>query len=48
MSRKIHMQDQVGHHKVEEIMSHYNGYSMEMWGLKILMLAIFLLLGAYW
>ena len=48
MPRKIHMQDQVGHNKVEEFMSHYHGYSMEMWSLKVLVLAMFLLAGVYW
>jgi len=47
MPRKIHMQDQVSN-KVDDIMSHYNGYSMEIWGLKALALAMFLLVGAYW
>ena len=47
MPRKIHMQDQVSN-KVEDIMSHYNGYTMEMWGFKVLVLAMFLLAGVYW
>ncbi|MGZ8220882.1 MAG: hypothetical protein ACXWT0_04450 [Methylobacter sp.] len=49
MARKIHMQDQAGHHKVEEIMSHnYGRGSMEMWMATFTVLGIFLLLGAYW
>jgi len=48
MQRKIHMQDQVGHNKVEEFMSHYDGYSMEMWDLKVLVLAMFSLVAVYW
>jgi hypothetical protein len=47
MPRKVHMQDQVSN-KVEDIINHYNGYSMEMWGLKALALAMFLLVGVYW
>ncbi len=47
MQRKIHMQDQVSN-RVEAIMCHYSGYSAEMWGMKVLVLAVFLLLGVYW
>jgi hypothetical protein len=47
MQRKIHMQDQV-YNRVEDIMSHYTGCSAEMWGMKILLFAAFLLLGVYW
>lgn len=47
MQRKIHMQDQVSN-KVDDIMSHYNGCSVELWGLKVLVLAAFLSVGVYW
>jgi predicted nucleic acid-binding Zn ribbon protein len=47
MSRKIHMQDQAGHHKVEEIMSHYQGHSLDMLSLKVLIMALFLLVMVY-
>ena len=47
MPRKIHMQDQVSN-KVEEIMSHYDRCYGELWGMKVLLLTAFLLLGAYW
>jgi hypothetical protein len=31
MPKKIHMRDQVGANKVEEIMHHYDRCSMEVW-----------------
>ena len=46
MPRKIHMQDQVSN-KVEEIMSHYDHSYGELWGMKVLLLAAFLVLGVY-
>jgi hypothetical protein len=47
MQRKIHMRDQV-YNRVEDIMSHYTGCSAEMWGIKVLVIAAFLLLGVYY
>ena len=51
MKRRIHMRDQVGANKVEEIMHHYDNYhgcSMEMWTMKFMLIGSFLLLGVYW
>jgi hypothetical protein len=51
MVRRIHMRDQVGANKVEEIMHHYDHYygcSMEMWSMKFLVIGAFILLGVYW
>ena len=48
MPRKIHMRDQVGANKVEEIMHHYDEGSLEMWTVKFAVVGIFLLLGVYW
>lgn len=49
MPRKIHMQDQVGHNKVEEIMSHdYGQSSQELWMMKFAVIGLFLLVGVYW
>jgi hypothetical protein len=48
MQRRIHMRDQVGANKIEEIMTHFDRCSMEMWGMKVLLLAVFLLLGVSW
>ncbi len=45
---KIHMQDQVGRHKVDEIMSHYDYCSIDMWTVKFMVVGVFLLLGVYW
>ncbi|MDD5463445.1 MAG: hypothetical protein PHG00_17840 [Methylococcales bacterium] len=47
MIRKIHMQDQAGHHKVEAIMRHYQGTSLAMLSLKVLIMALFLLAMVY-
>jgi hypothetical protein len=46
MPRRIHMQDQVSN-KVEEIMSHYDRCYGELWGMKVLLLAAFLVVGVY-
>ena len=46
MPRKIHMQDQVSN-KVEELMSHYDRRYGELWGMKVLLLAAFLVVGVY-
>lgn len=49
MPRKIHMQDQVGHNKIEEIMSHDYGQSLiELWAMKFVVIGLFLLVGVYW
>ncbi len=49
MPRKVHMQDQVGYNKVEEIMSHdYGKCPMELWAVKFAVLGMFLLVGLYW
>jgi hypothetical protein len=48
MPRKVHMRDQVGAKKVEEIMRHYDQCSMEIWTVKFVLFAAFLLLGVYW
>ena len=47
MPRRIHMQDQVSN-KVEEIMSHYDRCYGELWGMKVLLLAAFLVAGCVW
>jgi hypothetical protein len=49
MPKKIHMQDQVGYNKVEEIMSHdYGRNPLALWGMKVLVIGLFLALGIYW
>ncbi len=51
MQRRIHMRDQVGANKIEEIMRHYDHYgrcSMEIWTMKFVVLGMFLMLGVYW
>ncbi len=51
MQRTIHMRDQVGANKIEEIMRHYDHYgrcSMEIWTMKFVVLGMFLMLGVYW
>lgn len=51
MPRRIHMRDQVGANKVEEIMHHYDHYhycSTDMWTVKFVVVGVFLLLGVYW
>lgn len=49
MPRRIHMQDQVGANKIEEIMHHdYGRCSMDLWAMKFMIVGIFLLLGVYW
>ncbi len=48
MPKKIHMRDQVGANKVEEIMHHYDRCSMEVWMMKFMVIGMFLLLGVYW
>jgi hypothetical protein len=48
MQRRIHMRDQVGGNKVEEIMHHYDHYSMDMWTMKFMVIGVFLLVGVYW
>jgi hypothetical protein len=48
MPRKIHMRDQVGAKKVEEIMRHYDRCYGELWAMKALLLTAFLLVGVYW
>lgn len=48
MQRKIHMRDQVGANKIEEIMTHYDRCSMEEWMVKFVLIGMFLLLGVYW
>lgn len=47
MPRKIHMQDQVIN-RVEEIMNHGTSFPFEVWSLKLLVLAVFLLIGVSW
>lgn len=47
MQRKIHMRDQVGANKIEEIMTHYDRCSMEMWLVKFVLIGG-VLLGIYW
>jgi hypothetical protein len=44
MSRRIHMQDQVGADKIDAIMSHYDHYSMDLWTLKFMVIGVFLLM----
>lgn len=48
MSKNVHMRDQVGTKKVEEIMRHYDRCSMEMWATKLMIIGMFLLIGVYW
>ncbi len=49
MTRRIHMQDQVGANKIEEIMRHnYGQCAMEQWTLKFALVGVFLLLGVSW
>lgn len=49
MPRKIHMQDQVGYNKVEEIMSHnYGQSSLELWMTKLAVMGLFVALGIDW
>jgi hypothetical protein len=49
MPRKVHMQDQVGHSKIEEIMNHnYGQSSLELWMMKFAVIGLFLVLGIYW
>jgi len=48
MQRKIHMRDQVGANKIEEIMTHYDRCSMDEWMVKFAVVGMFLLLGVYW
>lgn len=49
MPRRIHMQDQVGANKIEEIMRHdYGQCSLELWVAKFSVVGAFMLLGVYW
>ena len=49
MPRRIHMQDQAGVNKIEEIMRHdYGRCSLELWTMKFMVVGLFLLLGVYW
>lgn len=49
MLRKIHMQDQVGYDKVEEIMSHdYDQSFLDHWLMKCAVIGLFLLVGVSW
>ncbi len=48
MQRKIHMRDQVGANKIEEIMTHYDRCSMDEWMVKFVLIGVFLLVGVYW
>lgn len=49
MPRKIHMLDQVGHSKVNEIMNHNYGQSfLDQWATKCTVIGLFLLVGVYW
>ncbi len=50
MTRRIHMRDQVGANKIEELMHHYDHYycSMDMWTMKFIVVGAFLMLGVYW
>jgi hypothetical protein len=48
IKRRIHMQDQVGANKIEELMHHYDHYSaMDMWTMKFVVVGAFLMLGVY-
>jgi hypothetical protein len=48
MQRRIHMHDQVNN-KVDAIMRHrYGSGALELWGIKALLLAAFLLVGVYY
>jgi hypothetical protein len=49
MQTRIHMRDQVGGNKVEELMHHYDDdyYSMIMWSMKFMVIGG-LLVGLYW
>ena len=48
MTRRIHMRDQVGANKIEELMHHYDNYSaMDMWTMKFVVVGAFLMLGVY-
>ncbi len=42
MQRKIHMRDQVGTNKIEEIMTHYDRCSMEEWMVKFVLIGVFI------
>jgi hypothetical protein len=49
MPRKIHMRDQVGTNKVEEIMRHYGLCPLELWAVKFAVVGVVLVvMGAYW
>jgi predicted nucleic acid-binding Zn ribbon protein len=48
MPRKIHMRDQVGANKIEEIMTHYDRCSMDEWMVNFVLIGVFLLVGVYW
>lgn len=48
MSKNVHMQDQVGVNKIEEIMHHYDGRLIEIWATKLMIIGMFLLIGVYW
>lgn len=49
MPRKFHMQDQVGHSKVAEIMNHDYGQGfLDQWVMKCAVIGLFLLVGVSW
>jgi|GEM_PF-1213830 hypothetical protein len=49
MARRIHMQDQVGANKVEEIMHHDSiRWAIEQWAVKLAVIGLFLLIGVDW
>lgn len=48
MQKRIHMMDQVGTNKVEEIMTHFDRCTLRMWSVKFMVVGVFLLLGVSW
>ena len=48
MQRRVHMMDQVGTNKVEEIMTHFDRCTLRLWGGKFMVVGVFLLLGVSW
>ncbi len=48
MIKSVHMRDQVGVNKVEEIMHHYDDYSIKTWMIKVMIIGLFLLIGVCW
>jgi hypothetical protein len=49
MPRKFHMQDQVGHSKVAEIMNHDYGHGFQdQWVMKYALIVLFMLVGVSW